>query len=151
MPSKKTLSEVQKDIDRIYGEGVWTIKEYNGGNHPCLLSHKCGESKVLSHARNISSGKLLCSCDPVPATLQEVYDRKRIKKDDLQKDINRLYGEGVWTITEFSNMRSPLHLIHECGEPKVLSRAMTVRAGTCTCSCEPEKRGRGKKRGNRSL
>ena len=83
-----SIEEVQKILDQIYGEGVWTIIHYEGNNKPCKLQHKCGEFKTLTLAKNIRNGKLLCTCDPVPKGLQESYERNTVKKEDFQKEVN---------------------------------------------------------------
>ena len=136
MTKLKTVDEIQEEIDNIYGEGVWTLLTYEGGQKPSLLKHKCGETKTIKQAKNIKSGKILCSCDPHPKPLQELYERNKVKKDALQKEIDSIYGEGSWKIDKFNGMSNPLTLKHSCGEDKTLSRAITIRRGTCTCKCE---------------
>ncbi len=136
MSRMKTLSEIQDVLDNIYGEGVWTILSYQGGQKPCILQHKCGELKIVKFAKNIKNGKLLCVCDPTPEPLRKLYEKMKVKKDDLQKDIDNIYGEGEWIIIDFNGMSSPLTLKHSCGQPKTISRASNIRKGTCTCKCE---------------
>ena len=142
MSRRNTLEEVQKRLDQIYGEGVWTIIHYEGNNKPCKLQHKCGEFKTLTLAKNIRNGKLLCACDPVPKGLQESYERNTVKKEDFQKEVDYIYGksrwtgESKWTVTEFNGVSKPVIMTHMCGEPKRISRAINVRKGTCTCECE---------------
>ena len=138
MSKKKTLEEVQQDLNNLYGENVWTALTYDGATNPCDLRHKCGEVKTII-AKNIKSGKLLCSCDPIPKSLEEAYDKRRTKKDVFQNEIDKLYGEGKWKIIDFTSMKEPITLEHHCGEKKVLSRAITMRRGSCTCECELKK------------
>lgn len=139
MSRMKTLEEVQETLDRIYGKDVWTIIAYEGNEKPCKLKHKCGELKVLTLGKNIRNGKLLCSCDPTPKALQEVYKRNTVKKEDFQKSIDNVYGEGVWTIVEFEGSSKPLKLEHNCGKLKRISRALNVKKGFLTCECELKK------------
>lgn len=136
MSRMKTIEEVQEVIDNLYGKGVWTILDYSGNQKPCTLRHCCGELKQVKSAKNTKTGKLLCTCSPTPKPLQELYEKMRVKKEDLQKDIDKIYGEGSWEIVEFKDMSSPLTIKHYCGELKTISRAINIRKGNCTCSCE---------------
>lgn len=136
MGKLRTLEEVQETIDKIYGKGIWTIISYEGNNKPCKLEHKCGEPKTLTLGKSIKSGKLLCSCDPIPKGLQEAYKRNTVKKEDFQESIDNIYGEGVWNILEFEGSSKPLVLEHYCGKPKRITRAINARKGNLTCECQ---------------
>ena len=133
MSRKKTIEEFQETLDNLYGSGVWTALTYEGSEKQCVLRHKCGEEKHIRYAKNVKSKKLLCSCDPIPAGLKERYNEAKVKKEDLQADIDKIYGEGTWTILEFSGMAKPLRLEHSCGETKTISRAMNVKKGNYLC------------------
>ena len=139
MSKKKTLEEVQQDLNEIYGSGEWTILTYNGGENPCTLVHKCGESKTITIAKNARRGLLSCSCSPSIKRLKMISDNNKAKQETLQQKIDEIYGEGVWTITGFNGLEQPLTVKHYCGEEKIISRARNIRKGTCTCECELKK------------
>jgi len=136
MNKLKTLEEVQSMIDNIYGEGIWTILEYKGNHKPCVLRHKCGALKPISFAKNIKHGKLLCSCSPMPEGLKNAHEKNTIKKEDFQKEIDSIYGEGVWNIVNYEGTSKPVRLEHKCGKIKPISRGINARRGTLTCECE---------------
>lgn len=139
MSKKKTLEEVQQDLNEIYGKDEWTILTYNGGDNPCTLVHKCGESKTITIAKNARRGLLSCSCSPSIKRLKLISSNKKAKQEALQSKIDDIYGEDVWTIVEFNGLEQPLTVKHYCGEEKIISRARNIRKGTCTCECELKK------------
>lgn len=139
MSKKKTIKEVQQDLNEIYGKDEWTILTYNGGDNPCTLVHKCGESKTITIAKNARRGLLSCSCSPSIKRLKMISDNNKAKQETLQQKIDEIYGEGVWTIVEFNGLEKPLKLKHNCWEEKTISRARNIRKGTCTCECELKK------------
>ena len=141
MSKKKTIKEVQQDLNEIYGKDEWTILTYNGGDNPCTLVHKCGESKTITIAKNARRGLLSCSCSPSIKRLKMISDNNKAKQETLQQKIDEIYGEGVWTIVEFNGLEKPLRVRHCChGEiEKTISRARNIRKGTCICECELKK------------
>ena len=69
----------------------------------------------------------------------EWYIEHNNKHTKYENEIDKLYGEGKWKIIDFTTMKEPITLEHHCGEKKVLSRAITMRRGSCTCECELKK------------
>ncbi len=136
MTKMRTIEEIQELLDNLHGKGEWTILTYEGGTKPCTLEHKCGEVKTIKFANGLRRGTTRCKCDPTPKSMKEFYESSKIKKEELQADIDKIYGEGNWTIVDFKDMSSPLTLEHNCGELKTISRASTIRRGVCTCVCE---------------
>lgn len=69
---------------------------------------------------------------------------KIIDKQDFQEEVNLKYGEGEWTVLEFTDKRSSVALEHKCGAIKRYSRGTTFTNGrTVHCSkCDSVKKGR---------
>ena len=135
MSKKRTIEEMQQLIDSKYGEGEWTILEYEGLYNPCSIKHKCGKVKHFKQGSTIRRYNLPCPCTP-SETRKEFLERVKIKKEDFQKEIDSIYGEGVWKIVKFTDMKSPITLEHNCGAKKNITRPRNLRKGTCTCECE---------------
>ena len=141
----KSLEEIQKQLDEIHSEGEWLIVEYNGRNHPCLLKHKCGRTKFISLGSYLKSSRKMrcevCTSTKTTENQNEYYNKIRTKKVDFQKEIDEMYGEGVWTIKEYEGTTKPSVLVHSCGLEKRVARARNVRKA-CRCDCELTKNGR---------
>ena len=60
---KVTKEEFQQTIDDIYGEGVWTILEFDGMAKPLTIEHSCGEPKTITRATNMKKGTCRCICE----------------------------------------------------------------------------------------
>ena len=76
---------------------------------------------------------------------------RAMTKEDFQTKINNTYGEGEWTVIEYTGAHKPLVIVHNCGKEKRLSRASTfTSAGKDRC-VECYKRGMGKSTGRPKL
>lgn len=76
--------------------------------------------------------------------------KKTMTMTDFQDKINEMYGEGEWTVKQFTGSHLPVVLEHKCGTEKRLSRATSFTSGTrnkCVkCSKKGDYQGNGRPR-----
>ena len=67
---------------------------------------------------------------------------KEILLKDIQSQIDSVYGENQWKVTEYTKYHEPCTVIHSCGEEKVVSRYSTLKSGKSRCKCQYKDFGR---------
>ena len=64
---------------------------------------------------------------------------KEILLKDIQSQIDSVYGENEWKVTEYTKYHEPCTVIHSCGKEKIVSRYSTLKSGKTKCKCQYEK------------
>ena len=125
MPKKRmTIGDAQKIIDEAYGENIWELLTYEKSNLPCLIRHKCGKEKPISHFSNLKRGNTMCECE------------KKIFIEEAQKIIDEVYGSNIWELLEYEGSHNPCIARHKCGKEKPISRFVNFKKGNTKCECE---------------
>ena len=63
-------------------------------------------------------------------------ENKEILLKDIQSQIDSVYGENEWKVTEYTKYHEPCTVVHKCGEEKVVSRYSTLKGGKTKCKCQ---------------
>ena len=56
--------------------------------------------------------------------------------EEIQNDLDTMYGEGKWKVLSYEGGSKPCSLLHKCGKDKTLKRGISLRKGTLQCECE---------------
>lgn len=57
------------------------------------------------------------------------------KHEDVQKEIDIIFGSGEWKLLRYNGSKDIMYLKHKCGKIKYLSRGVQIKKGNNSCLC----------------